>query len=237
MIQPNSGKRVGFIALLSMAVLGASPWAFAETCGIPGFAGCCNTVDASVAPGPGNICFAPANNKYEFTLNRFGLEKDDGTIEWRGSLTTFNAASVTVGQDMGNFISSANIALGTTIVAVRPEVSKTFTVNGSGQSEHTTTGATPVNCSSGGDQTGTLAVDENNNAIPSCSASPNAAQCETSDGFIRMRETSLGTFTVGTAPITIQFNFDVGSGLAFTYGGGACTFSSMGPLGVTMTKQ
>ncbi len=237
MIQSNSGKRVGFIALLSMAVLGASPWVFAETCGISGFAACCNTVDASVPPAPGQVCFAPANNKYQFTLNRFGLESDDGTILFSGSLTTFNAASVTAGADLGNFISSASVPLGTTIVAVRPEVSKTFTVNGSGQSEHTTTGATPVNCSSGGDQTGTLTVDENNTTIPSCSTSPSAAQCETSDGFIRIRETSLGTFTVGTAPITIQFDFDVGSGLVFTYGNDACTFAKMGPLGVTMTLK
>lgn len=234
MIQSNSGKRVGFIALLSMAVLGASPWVFAETCGIPGFAPCCNTVASDT--GAPVLCLAPANTKYEFTLKRFGLEKDDGTIEWRGSLTTFNAASVTVGQDMGNFISSANLALGTTIVAVRPEVSTTFTVNGGGQSNHTTTDS--VNCSSGGDQTQTLTVDENNTTLPSCSTSPNAAQCETSDGFIRMRETSLGTFTVGTAPITIQFDFDVGSGLVFlTDGAGACNFNSMGPLNVTMTKQ
>jgi len=232
MIQSNSGKRVGFIALLSMAVLGASPWVFAETCGITGFAPCCNTVAASDPPG--NICLAPANTKYEFTLNRFGLEKDDGTIDFKGSLTTFNAASVTVGQDMGNFISSANLTFGTTIVAVRPEVSKTFTVNGGGQSQHTTTDS--VNCSSGGDQTGTLSVDQNNTAIPSCSTSPNADQCETSDGFIRMRDTSLGTFTVGTAPITVQFDFDVGSGLVFTYGGGNCTFFSMGPMDVTMSK-
>ncbi len=235
MNQSNSGKRVGFIALLSMAVLGASPWAFAETCGISGFAACCNTVDASVPPAPGQVCFAPANNKYQFTLNRFGLELDDGTILFSGSLTTFNAASVTVGEDMGNFISSASIALGPTIVAVRPEVSQTFTVNGSGQSEHTTTDS--VNCSSGGDQTQTLTKDETDAAIPSCSTSPSAAQCLTSDGFIRMRDTGLGTFTVGKAPITIQFDFDVGSGLVFTTGGGACTFRSMGPLGVTMTKQ
>lgn len=232
MIQSNSGKRVGFIALLSMALLGASPWVFAETCGIPGFAACCNTVSSNAV----GICLAPSNTKYEFTLNRFGLELDDGTIEYSGSLTTFNAASVTVGQDMGNFISSASIALGATIVAVRPEVSQTFTVNGSGQSEHTTT-APAVNCSSGGDQTQTLTKDETDTDIPSCSTSPSAAQCLTSDGFIRMRETSLGTFTVGTAPITIQFDFDVGSGLVFTTGGGACTFRSMGPLGVTMTKQ
>ncbi len=233
MIQSNSGKRVGFIALLSMALLGASPWVFAETCGITGFAPCCNTVAASDPPG--NICLAPSNTKYEFTLNRFGLELDDGTIEYSGSLTTFNAASVTVGQDMGNFISSASIALGATIVAVRPEVSQTFTVNGSGQSEHTTTDS--VNCSSGGDQTQTLTKDETDAAIPSCSTSPSAALCLTSDGFIRMRDTGLGTFTVGKAPITIQFDFDVGSGLVFTTGGGACTFRSMGPLGVTMTKQ
>ena len=232
MIQSNSGKQVGFIALLSMALLGTSPWAFAETCGISGFAACCNTVSSNT----NGVCVAPANTKYSFTLNRFGLELDDGTIEYSGSLTTFNAASVTVGEDMGNFISSASIALGTTIVAVRPEVSQTFTVNGSGQSEHTTL-APIVNCSSGGDQAQTLTKDETDTAIPSCSTSPSAAQCLTSDGFIRMRETSLGTFTVGKAPITIQFDFDVGSGLVFTTGGGACTFRSMGPLGVTMTKQ
>ncbi len=231
MIQSNSGKRVGFIALLSMAVLGASPWVFAETCGIPGFAACCNTVSSN-SPG---ACLAPANTKYEFTLNRFGLETDDGTILFSGSLTTFNAADVNVGQALGNFISSASVPLGTTIVAVRPEVSQTFVVNGSGQSEHTTT-APAVNCSSGGDQTQTLTKDETDTTIPSCSTSPSAAQCLTSDGFIRMRDTGLGTFTVGKAPITIQFDFDVGSGLVFTTGGGACTFRSMGPLGVTMTK-
>jgi len=214
MSQSNSGKLLGFIGWLGMALLGASPLVFGETCGLNGFGPggqCCDAV-ASTTVG---TCFAPANTKYEFSLKRFGFEKSDGSIVFVGANTTFNAASVSIAADMANFVTAKSLPVGA-YVAVRPEVSQTMTVNGGGQSEHTTT----------------------DNAIPTCSASPNADMCVTSDGFIRARDTSLGTFTISeTTALTIRFAFDVGSGLIFTTGGGACTFSSMGPLSVTMTQQ
>ncbi len=236
MSQSNSGKLLGFIGWLGMALLGASPLVFGETCGLNGFGPggqCCDAV-ASTTVG---TCFAPANTKYEFSLKRFGFEKSDGSIVFVGANTTFNAASVSIAADMANFVTAKSLPVGA-YVAVRPEVSQTMTVNGGGQSEHTTTDSGVPNCSSGGDQPGTLSVDDSNSAIPTCSASPNADMCVTSDGFIRARDTSLGTFTISeTSAITIRFAFDVGSGLIFTTGGGACTFSSMGPLSVTMTQQ
>ncbi|RMH38272.1 MAG: hypothetical protein D6690_00325 [Nitrospirae bacterium] len=223
--------------LLGSTIVGGSlllvTLAYGETCGVFGLP-CCNTV-ASTTNG---VCVAPANNKYEFTLKRFCLEKSDGSLVCVGSTTTFNAASVTVGADMGNFISGAtseHLNVGDTIVAMRPEVSKTFTVNGGAGSQHTTSDA--VTCSTGGDQTVIMATDPNHQPFPSCATSPSADPCETSDGFLRIRDTSLGTITVTQEPLVIHFDFDVGSGVTFATGGGTCTYQGIGPLSVTMSRQ
>lgn len=224
----------GLFAGMLLGLLSLVSTAGAETCGFGQNLPCCNTV-ASTSNG---MCVAPANNKYEFTLKRFCFEKSDGSLVCVGSPTTFNAASVTIGADMGNFISGVRpdgLQVGDTIVAMRPEVSKTFTVNGGGGSKHTTSDA--VACSTGGDRSETMSTDPNNNPIPSCSASPSADPCETSDGYLRIRDTSLGNITVTNEPLIINFDFDVGSGVTFATGGGACTFQSLGPLSVTMSRQ
>ncbi|RMH02882.1 MAG: hypothetical protein D6704_13420 [Nitrospirae bacterium] len=217
---------LGTILLTSSAV--------GETCGFGDNLPCCSTVASTV----NGICVAPANNKYEFTIKRFCFEKSDGSLVCTGSTKTFNAAAVTIGADMGNFISGVKLEglnAGDTIVAMRPEVSKTFIVNGGGGNKHTTTDG--VACSTGGDRTETMSTDPDNNPFPSCSTSPSADPCETSDGFLRIRDTSLGNITLTQEPLVINFDFDVGSGVTFATGGGACTYQGIGPLSVTMSRQ
>ena len=231
MIHSNSGKLVGVLAGLAMAVLGTAPFVFGGTCGfLPSFP-CCNTV-ASNSGFPVQ-CLAPANTKYEFTLNRFCFGVQGKPLACSGTPTAFNAASISVGADLGNYIAGVNVpglVPGDTIEAMRPEVSKTFTVNGGGQAEHTTTDA--VACSSGGEKTVNLS-----SAAPLCSNNPDEL-CETSDGFLRVFDTSLGNILFTNAGLTVQFNFEVDSGLFCSAGGGGpgtCPCNSLGPLKVQMS--
>ena len=232
MVLSNTGKIFVILAVQGVVLIGVPPVVFSETCGMEGTP-CCS----AVASTDGVNCFAPANTKYEFSIKRFGFEKSDGTIEWIGASQTFNAASTSIAADMGNFVTGETLPNGT-YIAVRPEVAQSFTVNGGGQSGHQTTDSGSANCSSGGDQTQTLSTDDQNNPLPTCSVSPNADNCLTGDGFLRVRDTSLGTFTISSdSALTIRFAFDVGSGLMFFANGGACTFVSMGPLNVSMSQQ
>ena len=120
-----------------------------------------------------------------------------------------------------------------TYVAVRPELKLTFTVNGSGLST-----TDDVACTTGGDRTGDLGdvyVTEKMD-FPTCAAEPNAFECDTGDGYMRIRDDQLGNFTISsTSTPTIDFKFDVGTGVLFTANGGACTFKSMGFLDATLT--
>ncbi len=203
----------------------------AETCGGADGMTCCSDLAAS-AGNAGTMCVTPANNKYSFTLKRFGFEAADGTITWAGTETTFNAASASVGAAMGSFVSGQALPIGT-YVAVRPEVKTTFTVN-----TDSTSTSNSVACSSGGDQVEDLATSMTamGMTIASCDSSPNADMCDLGDGFLRMRDTSMGdiTITAASSP-TITFSFDVGSGALFTLGNGTCTYSAMGPMDVSMT--
>ena len=219
---------IGFVlAFLTIMPFAAS----AETCaGAGGYSlSCCS--DLSSSANSGQTCAVPANDEYTFTLNRFGFERSDGTITWVGSQTSFNAASVSVGAAMGAFVSGSTLPVGT-YVAVRPELVLTFTVGASG-----TDTSDGIECTSGGAQTANLSTTMSNlgQGLPACSASPNAT-CETSDGYIRMRDTSLGNFTItSSSSPTLTFKFDVGSGAMFTLSSGACTYSQMGPMDVGMT--
>ena len=227
MIQSNSGKLLGCSAVLCMAWLGSAPWVFGETCGPPGLTPCCNTRTAAL----GGQCAAPANIKYEITIKRFCLELSNGTLSCVGSQTTFNFADAAIDTTFANFVTNEpfpNAAVGDVVSAVRPEVFKRLTVDGSGQGFHTTIDA--VACASGEQ---TADADTGGAQIPSCSDSPNQT-CETSDGAIRIRDTSVTPFTLTAAPLVIQFFFDVGSGVIFDLAVGACTFSSPGPLLVQM---
>ena len=213
--------------LIFIFVFCFSSFSKSETCGGADGLVCCNTITST----SGSVCTIPANNKYIFTLRRFGFENSAGEVTWVGTETSFNAALSSVGASMGNFISGQSLPEGT-YVAVRPEVKLEMTVNGSGVST-----SDSVACTSGGDQTENLATVMNNlsDPIPNCSSSPNE-DCNTGDGYMRIRDTQLGNFTVTAATArTINFEFDVGSGVLFTASGGNCAFRSMGPLDVTMS--
>ncbi len=201
----------------------------AETCG--GFDGltCCNAVVSTDS----GVCVIPASTKYAFTLKRFGFQKADGTITWVGSEATFNAASATIGAEMGAFVSGSALPIGT-YVAVRPEVKMEMTVNGASGTTYDTTD--DVTCTTGGDKTESLAdvMTSLGETIPSCDSSPNA-NCDIGNGYQRIYDNSLGdiTITASSAP-TITFKFDVGSGVVFTTGSG-CVYKSMGPLDASMS--
>ena len=217
---------------LGVALLMAAPVATADRCGFDGDV-CCDTITAVLHNGN---CVIPANNKYQFTLVRFGFENQAGQITWAGTQTTFNAASAAVGAAMGSFISNVTLPAGT-YVAVRPEVSKDFVVNGSGRS--TNDGAA---CTTGGDQNGDL-IALIGVGLPACNVNPalDAGECNTGNNTILMRDTSLGNFTVDASTSrTITFSFDVGSGVSMIardngFAAPECVFDSMGPLDVSMS--
>lgn len=216
-----------FVALLILMPFTIS----AETCGGVSGLDCCS--DLVNIPGEPQTCAVPADNQYTFSLNRFGFEHSDGTITWVGSEETFNAASVSIGAEVGAFLSGTSLVPGT-YVAMRPEVHPEFTVDASGKTK-TSDG---LACSSGGPQTGNLITTMENlgDSIPSCSTSPSADECETSNGFIRIRDTSTGNFTItATTSPTITFKFDVGNGVIMNLtGDNTCIYESMGPLNVSM---
>jgi len=216
----NFKVAAGIIFLLT------SPLANAEVCGgADDEVDCCDTV-ASTA----NVtCAIPANNKYLFSLRRFGFENSDGGIFWVGSVTQFDAAKSDIGATMGNFVSGVSLPVGT-YVAVRPELDLNFTVNGSGLST-----TDDVACTTGGDRA-EIFGDDGEEDIPTCAAEPNADECDTGDGYVRIRDTQMGNFTItSTSSPTIDFKFDVGTALFFTANGGACTFEDLGVLDVTLT--
>ena len=201
----------------------------AETCGgADEDLQCCSAVSSN----DDVTCAIPANNKYEFTLKRFGFEKVNGDIVWVGSTTTFDASDSNVGQTMGSFVSSGALP-NATYVAVRPELSFSFVVDGDGVSTSDNKA-----CTSGGDQAGNLAtiMAAEGDEIPTCDAEPNAFECDIGNGFMRIRDTSMGNFTIGDgSAITITFKFDVGSGVLFDATGGSCDFKSMGMLDANLT--
>ena len=219
----NFKASVGIVFLLT------SFSANAETCAAADEAiNCCSDVSSN----DGVTCAIPANNKYEFTLKRFGFEKDNGEIVWVGSTTTFDAANSNIGETMGSFVSSEALP-NATYVAVRPELSFSFEVNGDGVS---TSDDKP--CTSDGDQAGNLAtvMAAEGDEIPTCDAEPNAFECKIDNEFMRIRDNSMGNFTIGDgSAITITFKFDVGSGVLFDAKEGACNFKSMGMLDAELT--
>ena len=214
---------------LGMAFLVATSASNAETCGDLGGDPCCDTINSS-----GGQCVIPANDNYSFTIKRFGFENTAGEITWTGTETGFNASVTEVGAAMGAFISNVSLPAGT-YVAVRPEILNAFTVSGSGKQ---TTDS--VACSSGGNQSEdlfTLMVSEGA-AITDCNINPasDGDLCKVDASTIRIRDTSLGSFTVdATTSRTINFNFDVGSAIIMNAAGGSCGFQSMGLLDVSLS--
>ena len=212
---------------------------FGETCGFGPSFPCCNTRNTF----GGGQCVAPANTQYTVTLKRFCFEirhENDltETLECVGSEMPFNFAAAGIDTLFANFVTSEPIpntedAGGHTILAVRPEVLKSLTVEGGGQSFHTTLNGVP--CSSGGAQT----ANAGGAAIPACvePLDPDKTKrktCETATGAIRIRDTSLGEVEVKPAGVEVQFFFDAGSSLIFNLVGLTCPFFSPGPLLIEM---
>ncbi len=212
---------------LGMAFLVATSASNAETCGDPGGDPCCDAIDRN-----GGQCVIPANENYSFTIKRFGFENTAGEITWTGTATGFDASGTEVGAAMGAFISNVSLPAGT-YVAVRPEISNAFTVSGSGKQ---TTDS--VACSVGDqlEDLFALMVSEGT-AITDCNINPasDGDLCKVDASTIRIRDTSLGSFTVdATTSRTINFNFDVGSAIIMNAAGG-CGFQSMGLLDVSLS--
>lgn len=79
------------------------------------------------------ICSWPADEKFEFTIKRFGLLPKGGTeadIVYKGGSMVFNAGAVDAGATMGNFIAGADFPAGT-YEALVPEIGMTETVQSS----------------------------------------------------------------------------------------------------------
>ena len=75
-------------------------------------------------------CSWPADNKFQFTIKKFGLLPKGGTeadIVYKGSSTVLNAGSFDAGATMGNFLANANFPEGT-YEALVPELALSETV-------------------------------------------------------------------------------------------------------------
>ena len=222
-------KASNFRASLGIVFLLTSFSVHAETCG--GYKGDLNCCD-NVSTADNVTCAVPAGIKYEFTVNRFGFEKDNGDIVWIGSEGVFDAASADIGTVISNYAIGVTLPVGT-YVAVRPEIKKEFTVNGGVIS--TTDNKT---CSTGGAKTGDYSTMSNTEGetIPLCSNESNADWCDIGNGYIRARNDTLGNIVItdGSAP-SINFQFDLGSGMLFTTNAGNCSFKSIGFMNVFLT--
>ena len=200
--------------------------AIAGTCGSDGTI-CCSSVSTTEQ----FECVAPADDKYQFQIKRFGFERADGTIVWVGSPTTFDASSVSAGSSVGAYASGEPLPYGT-YEALRPEISGVTTVSASG----TTKTLDNISCAATDESVDIIAEDPN---IPLCSAAPAAAECNTGDGFLRIRDASAGSFTISeSSSPTITFGFDVDSAVVFNISApGICSYKDLGSLNVTLTVQ
>ena len=169
---------------------------------------CCNqTTDP--AANQTKVCVAPAST-YNFTMESFGFEKDDGTITQFGSTQTFNGASKNVNESFGSFVSGVTLENGT-YVAIVPRVNRTFTVGR--DTSVTTLGGTVCaditntanNMKDVMDQPGGGSA-----SLATCTANFVGDMCLEADGTtMRMRDNQLGTFTISdTSSVSINFNFD-----------------------------
>lgn len=200
--------------------------AIAGTCGSGGTI-CCS----SVATTEQFECVAPADQGYKFQINRFGFEREDGTIIWVGSPVTFDASSASAGSAVGAYASGEALPYGT-YVALRPEISGVTTVSASGATA-TTDG---VSCSAANKSVDIIAEDP---SLPLCAAAPASSECNAGNGFLRIRDTSAGRFTISeSSSPTITFGFDIDSGVVFDISQpGVCTYIDVGSLDVTFTVQ
>lgn len=187
--------------------------------GAVGLPPCCATADMSA----GGTCMAPAT-QYQFTIFSFGFEKSDGTVVEFGHAQNFDAASVSAGNDIGNYISGATLTPGT-YVAVRPTISRDISV------------ATQVTTRDGRSCNGSATAPSqqpNGQPWPNCAAGqPDGSvdQC-LGGGQLRIRDGGGGALNItGNGGVTINFKFDVNNGAVCIFAPGTAPASNVG-LGV-----
>lgn len=214
-------------AILLCATPGWSQGCTPTPSGATGLPPCCATTDMS----GGGSCMAPATT-YQFTIFSFGFEKSDGTVVEFGHAQSFDAASVSAGGDIGNYIAGATLSSGT-YVAMRPVISRDINV------------ATQVTTRDGRTCSGSITAPSQQPSgqnWPDCAAGqPDAtlAQC-LSGGQLRIRDNQVGALNItGAGGVTINFKFDVNNGAVcnFLPGSGAASNVGLGVLSVKITKS
>ncbi len=195
--------------------------------GAPNNYPCCSDADYSISSG---YCMAPAST-YQFTLDQFGFEKSDGTVVWTGSTTSFDAASVGIGQAMGNFISNAVLQAGT-YVAVVVKMHEAINVSTANVFEKSNT----YSCSLS--TTGNWAGSYSACTAPGYPTAANPSPC-INGSLLIMRSTQLGNFTVTNGQNkTVSFTFYPEEGAICHFpGGGNANGIQVGQLAVNMSFQ
>lgn len=188
---------------------------------------CCATADMR----NGGRCIMAAA-QYELTLMSFGLEKADGTEVRFGSPQSFDAASVSAGSVIGNYLSGAEVPAAN-YVALRPILRNQISLRADGQTadgRHCSgTLRTPMRVAGGGE-------------FPACTAGqPNIGQPICRDGeMLKIRDNRLGAFTIsGSNGIALDVKFDVNNGVICTFapGNGDSTTIEPGVLSVLINKS
>ena len=183
--QLSSSRRIAAFATAGALVLMQSmdAMAFPQDC------------TAGLTLNNGDKCQAPAST-YKFTIQKFGFERDDGTIFYFGSPIEFDAASVNSGQTVANYLSGVSLPYGT-YVAVRPIISISQTIAGGPFA------VANVTCQQ--------AATTQNRVDSGGHVCANAADYQCTDaGYWRVRDTSLGNMVISpTSTLTIKFDFDV----------------------------
>ena len=174
----------------------------------------------------GAVCQGPAS-MYKFGIVKFGFERDDGQIFYFGSPIEFDAASVTAGQTVANYLAGVSLPNGT-YVAVRPVITQSQTIAG-GPYALLDGGGAPLTC-----QQAATTQNRVDNGGHVC-ANDADYQCTEGTNW-RVRDTSLGNMVISpTTQLTIKFDFDVSHGINYKNVGGACSAAigdvTDGPVG------
>lgn len=230
------------VLLVFAFLFGFSHTAAAQYSGVGGCPGsqreglppCCATFTVpSGGSDSDRTCVGPAT-QYRFTIYEFGFENDAGEVTSLGSETSFDAASVGAGEEVGQFISGAVLPPGH-YPYIRPVISQDYTV---------TADITTLN---GRHCVGTTTGHNNEESTDACNAqgiNPNYAprseheNC-VSGGRMHIRD--------GQAPITVtdggslsyNFAFYVESGVTCTFaeGGSGDTVPQVGWLNAQITQN
>ena len=188
---------------------------------------CCATTDMSA----GGQCMAPAR-QYQITLTGFGFEKADGTDVRLGGPKAFDAASVSAGRAIGDYLSGVELPPAT-YVALRPRLGETVAVR---VNSKTLDGRRCQGSMSG------VTRQANGQNWPACAAGqPDAGTPVCRDnGQLRIRNSDSGAFTVGgPSTMTLTIQFDVNNGVICTFPPGTGGNSAIAPgvLALTVTKS